>query len=161
MIASAAYTPEGWHDFFLAIVGAAAALAGLVFVALSINLTRILSFPWLPGRAAETVGVLFEALVVSALCLVPEPRLALGLELVAVGVAGWSFPLVLQVRGRAEMTQQGRTEFFAGRVVATQIATIPVIVAGASLSAHAGGGFYWLVPRVGFLLLVGVVRFRS
>ena len=36
VIGTAAYSAELWHDFFLAIVGAAAALTGLVFVALSI-----------------------------------------------------------------------------------------------------------------------------
>src|SRR6185312_6154219 len=46
--------PE-WTDFFVAEVGASAALAGLVIVAISINVTRIISYPWLPGRAAETL----------------------------------------------------------------------------------------------------------
>ncbi len=31
-----------WHDFFVAQVGATAALTGLVFVALSVNITQIL-----------------------------------------------------------------------------------------------------------------------
>ncbi len=48
----------------------------------------------------------------------------------------------LVVSALAEMKGQGRAEFFAGRVVATQIATIPIIVAGASLCIRAGGGFY-------------------
>ena len=42
-MASPAYVTDEWHDFFLAQVGAAAALLGLLFVALSINLQRILS----------------------------------------------------------------------------------------------------------------------
>jgi hypothetical protein len=36
------------HDLFVAIAGAAAALAGLLFVALSINLSRILQFKVCP-----------------------------------------------------------------------------------------------------------------
>ena len=48
----------GWSDFFVAQVGATAALAGLVVVAISINLQRILSFPQLPGRAAEMLILL-------------------------------------------------------------------------------------------------------
>jgi hypothetical protein len=45
--------PAGWDNFFVAEVGAAAALSGLLFVAVSINLTRILAIPHLPARAAE------------------------------------------------------------------------------------------------------------
>jgi hypothetical protein len=33
---------ESWHDFWVAEAGASAALAGLLFVSVSINLTKIL-----------------------------------------------------------------------------------------------------------------------
>ena len=36
-----------WHDFFLAAAGAAAVLAGLVFVGVSLNLSTIMSNPTL------------------------------------------------------------------------------------------------------------------
>ena len=32
--------------------------------------------------------------------------------------------------------------------VAAQLATLPVITAGASLLARSGGGLYWLVPAI-------------
>jgi len=35
------YRPEQWHDFFVMVGGGAAALTGLVFVALSLNLESI------------------------------------------------------------------------------------------------------------------------
>jgi hypothetical protein len=38
------YDPAEWHDFAVAAAGAAAALTGLPFVAISINLDRILQF---------------------------------------------------------------------------------------------------------------------
>ena len=38
IIATDIYKPAEWHDFFLMTGGGAAALAGLVFVAMSINL---------------------------------------------------------------------------------------------------------------------------
>ena len=40
-----------WTDFFVAQVGATAALEGLVIVAVSINLKQILAYAHLPGRA--------------------------------------------------------------------------------------------------------------
>jgi hypothetical protein len=44
-------TLEAWQPFFAAELGAAAALGGLLFVSLSLNLTKILSYPALPIRA--------------------------------------------------------------------------------------------------------------
>jgi hypothetical protein len=52
------YEPEAWFEFGVGIIGAAAALAGLLFVAMSINIERILALPKLPSRAGGNV-VLF------------------------------------------------------------------------------------------------------
>jgi len=41
---STAYAPEEWKDLFVAMAGASAALAGLLFVAVSINVDRIIHF---------------------------------------------------------------------------------------------------------------------
>jgi hypothetical protein len=42
-----------WQTYLAVQAGAAATLTGLVFVAVSINLARILSIPGLPGRAFD------------------------------------------------------------------------------------------------------------
>lgn len=42
--------------------------------------------------------------------------------------------------------------------VTSQLATLPVIVAGASLAAGSGGGLFWLVPAIVLLLGVGVMN---
>ena len=49
---------SGWDNFLLAQVGASAALAGLVFVGVSINLTRILSTGSLPVFAKNSLNEL-------------------------------------------------------------------------------------------------------
>jgi hypothetical protein len=54
----ASYSAVAWHDFFMGTIGAAAALTGLLFVAISINLDEVLKHPQLPGRAAGTLGIL-------------------------------------------------------------------------------------------------------
>jgi hypothetical protein len=67
-----AYSPADWQSFYVAVVGAAAALTGLLFVAVSINLANILKEDsMLPTRAAETLGALLFVMVAAALTLVP------------------------------------------------------------------------------------------
>jgi len=61
----------GWESFFVAQVGASAAVAGLVFVGVSINLDKILKYVGLPARAMEALVVLILVLVTSSLMLVP------------------------------------------------------------------------------------------
>jgi hypothetical protein len=41
-----------WTNFVIVDAGCSAALAGLVIVAISVNIARILEFPHLPARAA-------------------------------------------------------------------------------------------------------------
>jgi hypothetical protein len=72
------YEAGEWHELFIASAGAAAALAGLVFVAVSINVERILSFHGLPERSLQTILLLLAAVVVSIIGLVPQPTEALG-----------------------------------------------------------------------------------
>ena len=54
--ASSAYGAEMWHELYVMVGGAAGALAGLLFVAVSINLDRIIGQKYLPRRAAETLA---------------------------------------------------------------------------------------------------------
>jgi hypothetical protein len=70
-----AYQPADWHDLFVASAGAAAALTGLIFVAVSINLAQILADSRLPTRAAETLVVLLPP---SEACHTPPSARPLG-----------------------------------------------------------------------------------
>ena len=79
--------PATWAAFFTAVTGAAAALVGLLFVAVSINLDNILkSTTMLPARAAETLAVLLFVVISSALALVPQDVELLGAEILVIAV---------------------------------------------------------------------------
>jgi modulator of FtsH protease len=78
---------SGWESFVTAQVGASATLAGLIFVGLSINLTKIVNYPGLTGRTVEGLAMLMTVLFVSSLLLVPEQSLLLiGAEVLVVGL---------------------------------------------------------------------------
>jgi hypothetical protein len=150
-----AYSSEPWHDLFVGVSGAAAVLTGLLFVSLSINLRQILGQAWLPRRAGLTLVLLFEALVIAILGLVPgQSSTTLAVELLIAGGAAWLFATaVFTVRRPAIDYRQA----IVVNAVAAQLATLPVIVAGASLLVRRGGGLYWLVPGLILLLSVGVI----
>ncbi len=63
-----AYHPEAWHELYVTLGGAIAALTGLLFVATSLHVEKIAVTPhW--GRRAFTntfalIGVLIECLLV-------------------------------------------------------------------------------------------------
>jgi hypothetical protein len=152
-----AYSPADWEGLFLAGAGASAALAGLLFVAVSINLTKILQVPGRPGRAGEAIVLLVAVLVVAMLGLVPgQSPTVLGAELLAAGLVVWVILVVIHVRAVRERVGPSPGTL-AGRVVLAQLAVLPLLVAGVSLLVGGGGGLYWLVPGVVFCLVVAVL----
>lgn len=140
----ASYELEPWHDFFVATAGAAAALIGLLFVAISINLDRILSYPGLAKRAANTLGVLAALLVTSIFSLAPgQSATAVGVEVLGVGLlsAGQTLFLARNVQ-QAPGAPRLSVPFHVSLVLAPGLA---LVIGGASLAAGAGGGLYWVL----------------
>jgi modulator of FtsH protease len=88
----------GWDSFFVAQVGASAALAGLVFVGISLNQAKIMASAYLPNRAQEALVVLLVNLLLSSLFLTPgQSAVSLGAEVLAVGLIAWAVVLLLHV----------------------------------------------------------------
>ena len=82
-----------WHDLFVATAGSAAALTGLIFAGVSINLTRILSIVKPPERALLT-NIPITILILSILELIPGQRtFSLGLEILIAALIVWIFAI--------------------------------------------------------------------
>src|SRR5260370_13389520 len=94
---------SGWNNFLIAQVGASAALAGLVFVGILINLTRILSTGSLPEYALQALVLLLAVLAISSLLLAPQPLTAAGIELLLAGVADAVILLFLVIYSRRKI----------------------------------------------------------
>jgi hypothetical protein len=145
-----------WSNFLIVQAGAAATLTGLVFVAVSINLPRILSFPGLPGRAAESLFQLFGALIVSTILLIPgQPVNAIGVELLAIGATLWAAQMILQIRNIRHNPGQPRF-WIVRRMTLSQLATLPFCVAGLLVLVGFPGGLYWMAPGFIFSFVAGV-----
>ena len=142
-----AYDPEAWSDLFVAAAGASAALAGLVFVAVSINVERILKYEGLPERALQTVLLLLSVLVVSILGLVPgQSTTALAVELLIVSVG---FTAVIFRLGTKEKRDEDDPVTWAiSHWTLVAIGTLPFVIGAATLLAEAGGGLYWTLAGI-------------
>jgi hypothetical protein len=134
----------GWDNFFVAEAGAAAALSGLLFVAVSINLKSILEIATLPERAGESLLMLMAVLLISSFGLIPgQGRTAFGIEVLAVSSIVWIFTVRVQ---RLALRYEAARQWLPLRAAATQAALVPFLVAGALLVRGADSGIYWIVP---------------
>jgi hypothetical protein len=151
-----AYDIHAWVEFGVAVAGAAAVLTGLVFVAVSINLERVLEVPGLPARAGESVLMFLAALVYSLFLLAPgQSTTALGVELVASGLI-FAATLVLVAASGFRIPTRQPLAWQITRIVAALGASLPAVIAGVTLIAEAGGGLYWLFAAFVLAFLAGV-----
>ncbi len=131
-----------WGDFFVAEISATAALAGLLFVSLSINVSKILKHPALPDLGAVSLMLLIGSLLELSLCLIPQPQHTLGYEILIVRLFIW---LLLNRSLRRQL--QVPRQYLRDRMISIlqqQAATVPAIVSGVSLIASLPGALYWL-----------------
>jgi hypothetical protein len=146
-----------WAPFFGAEVGASAALAGFVIVAISINISRILSHPLLPGRAAETLVAPTGVLIASTYALVPmKQSVTLGVELLCVGAAMWLIPTLLEIR--ALRSPDYKKAAVLRRFVLNQASSLPVLGSAYLILVHDPDALYWLVPGITFSLITTVIN---
>ena len=141
---AAGYESHLWFEFAAAIVGAAAVLSGPLFVAMSINIERIMAIVTLPTRAAGTLVLFVFPLLIGTWILIPEQSSTmLGVELVATGLLGGG--LLLQLNRPSKRAEQE-----------TWGVAVLTVLGGITLIAERGGGLYWVAPAVVIALLTGL-----
>jgi hypothetical protein len=139
--ADAAFKVGPWRDLALMLGGAAAALTGLVFVAVSIQLKTLSQDAGLRKRATSCLVLLFTVVAGAAAVLVPQTARIIGVEfLVIVAVSA-----VITMPGLRETARRG-----------DRLAKLPLMVAAptvllgllgnVSLVVERGYGFYLAMP---------------
>jgi hypothetical protein len=145
---------QGWSNFFVGELGAAAALTGLLFVAVSINLARILQFSHLPSRAAEALLALVSVLFVTTFALIPrQSARAYGIEIGLTGLATWAIHTRTLIRSRKFDRQYVG---FVSRFLENQLPPLPFVVAGVLLTMGRPSGVDWIVPGILLSFAAGI-----
>jgi hypothetical protein len=81
------YQPDQWHDFFIMVGTSAATLTGLVFLAMSMNLSVITEDPTHRNRAIGNLTGLAAVFMLCGFVLIGnQNHIAVGLEILAVAV---------------------------------------------------------------------------
>ena len=136
---------NGWENFFVGELGSSAALTGMVFVGVSINLTKIMTSSHLINRALEALAALVVVLFISSLLLIPEQAfLAIGIEVLLIGLLDWITMLLIQLNTWRKMEPQYRSAF-ARIIAAPQMAALCFVIAGVVLLLFGAAGLYWIV----------------
>ncbi|HEY1622498.1 MAG TPA: hypothetical protein VGG16_01740 [Streptosporangiaceae bacterium] len=148
-----------WHDFATMIGGASGALTGLLFVAVSLNASRIAGHPGLRASAGQTLTLFITPLVIAAALLVPhQPDWVLGAELTATGLFSG---LVLSVNHRVKTRLADddlRLISIFNRRTPNVIAMGLVMASGVILTTGQEAGLYLLFPAMVVELVSGVLN---
>lgn len=141
-----AYSTDAWSDLFVASASASAALTGLLFVAVSVNIERILEFPGLPERALQTLLLLLSVVVVSLIGLIPgQSETALGVDLLVASVGFGTATCWMLTRTVPGAREHERAVLHLAYILP---GTIPLVIGAASLLAGSGGGLYWIIAGI-------------
>lgn len=170
MIATDIYKPAEWHDFFLVTGGGAATLAGLVFVAMSINLDVVARNATHRKRAINMLTGFTAAFIICALALMGgQHHQAVGAEWVVVA----SVAATIYVHNYAQAAKRGgskaalRPDRLVGGVtchvaqIAGAVLLILGYVAGLYIAAVGLIVYFAFLISGAWLLLVAVHEDRS
>jgi len=151
------YDPERWHDFATSFAGAAGALLGLAFVAISFNLDPILRDKALPGRAIETLAFFAYPLAASLLIQVPglsSVALGVGEAILVAGLIGLAVIDVPRWRKERDDPLSWRLSHMGPTVVIIVLA----IVGAVATMTTSFGGLYWLAAAMAVATASGIIN---
>ncbi|HZR39395.1 MAG TPA: hypothetical protein VFB12_04720 [Ktedonobacteraceae bacterium] len=136
---------NSWENLFLGELGASAALTGLVFVGISINLNKIMESSFLPNTALEALIAFVSTLFMAFLMLIPQQLfLAYGIEALCVGLFTWIAMIAIHRDTLRKAPRAYRIPFLRQFAI-YHLAALSYIGASMSFLIWGTMGFYWIV----------------
>lgn len=147
-----------WSDYAVGLAGATAALTGLLFVAVSINVAQVVTLPTLARLAASSLTHFAMILLGALLILVPQQSpTALGLELLTLGIVA-GVPLVAaQLRRPRRSEHTSRLDWAATRLAPAVLVPTLTTIAGIAVMTALPGGLYWFAGAAVVAVVAGLI----
>ena len=148
-----------WQGFYSATAESAATLAGLVMVAVSVNVRQILAHKHLPARAFGTICGLMLALVMCLLGMAPQSLATYALELAVATVIGWVLFVTTAVQVISGHIRVGRPrhETAIGSLLGLS-QVLPLTIGTALLLQGRADGLHWVAATMAAALVVAVIN---
>jgi hypothetical protein len=151
--------PADWQGFAEVAGSASGALTGLLFVAVSLNASRIAGHKGLRASAGQTLVMFMVPLAAAMVLLAPgQPDWALGAELITIGLIG-SASLQAIARGKRGLADDDRQLIAIFNRRGTNVLVLLLFVAsGITLACGASPGLYLLLPASLVAFVSGVLN---
>jgi hypothetical protein len=145
------YRPDQWHDYFITVGGASAALTGLVFVAMSLNLDVISKDATHRYRAVGTLAGFTAIFVICGLGVMGgQGHQAVGLEWLIVSAVA----AIVYVYGYIQAIRLGESSvgLRSGRLIGgTALHVVEIVGAALLLSGYLAGLYLAAISMIGLL----------
>lgn len=152
-------SPADWQGFAEMTGSASGALTGLLFVAVSLNASKIAGHQGLRASAAQTLLLFLTPLVMAAILLAPDqPVRLLGAELIATGLIA---SVVLLSTGRLKRglaDDDLRLISIFNRRGPNVVVMLLFVASGIVLACGVDGGLYLLLPASLVAFISGVLN---
>jgi hypothetical protein len=151
--------PADWQGFAEMTGGASGALTGLLFVAVSINSSRIAGHQGLRASAAQTLVLFIAPLVMAAALLAPDqPDWALGAELTGIGgITSWILLGMRRVKHSLTDDDKQLIAIFNRRGPNVMVMLL-FVASGITLAIGEPNGLYLLLPASLIAQVSGVIN---